>query len=130
MGYGWALFSVALVSAAQLLLKWAMMHLPPLNALRLWLDPANAGTIVLLAGGLLAYVCSIACWFMALRRLPLNKAYPLLSLSYVLVAACALMIPEFNERFTFSRLMGVALICGGLLLICLPAGGKGDMPRR
>lgn len=129
-GYGWALFSVVLVSAAQLLMKWAMMHLPPLAAPRLWLDPGNAAAIVLLAGGLLAYACSMGCWFMALRRLPLNKAYPLLSLSYVLVAAGALMIPEFHERFTLSRLMGVALICGGLLLICLPARKKDAAPLR
>ncbi|WMQ74632.1 MAG: 4-amino-4-deoxy-L-arabinose-phosphoundecaprenol flippase subunit ArnF [Sodalis sp.] len=66
---------------------------------------------------------------MALRRLPLNKTYPLLSLSYAPVAAYALMIPEFHERLTLSRLVGVALICGGLLLICPPSRKKDAAPR-
>ncbi|MGP4123435.1 MAG: 4-amino-4-deoxy-L-arabinose-phosphoundecaprenol flippase subunit ArnF [Sodalis sp. (in: enterobacteria)] len=130
MGYVWALFSVALVSAAQLLIKWAMMHLPTLSAPRLWLNPGNTEAMTLLACGMSAYACSVGCWFMALRYLPLNKAYPLLSLSYIPVTACALMIPEFHERFTLSRLIGVALISGGLLLICLPVNKKDSEPRR
>ncbi|UDG79940.1 putative 4-amino-4-deoxy-L-arabinose-phosphoundecaprenol flippase subunit ArnF [Candidatus Steffania adelgidicola] len=111
---------MVLVSAAQLLMKWGMMHLPPLGDYRLWFASANIGPIFFLMGGLTAYVCSTGFWFMTLRRLPLNKAYPLLSLSYILVATCALMIPEFDEHFTLSQLIGEMLIFIGLLLISLP----------
>ncbi|MFG7416369.1 hypothetical protein ACG00L_27290, partial [Klebsiella pneumoniae] len=37
--------------------------------------------------GLLGYLLSMVCWYFALHRLPLSKAYALLSLSYILVWA-------------------------------------------
>lgn len=120
MGALWALGSVLLVSCAQLLLRWSMMSLPPINdfaafchVLLTW--PIAAFT---LPGGLLAYVLSMLCWLLALQRMALSKAYPLLSLSYVLVWGAALALPMFKEAFQWGKLLGVALIFSGLLLIC------------
>lgn len=122
MGIIWALGSVLLVSCAQLLLRWSMMSLPPVSdvaafcrVLLTWPTATFA-----LAGGLLAYALSMLCWFLALQRVALSKAYPLLSLSYVLVWAAALALPLFNEAFQWGKLLGVALIFSGLLLICWP----------
>ena len=122
MGYVWALMSVLLVSGAQLVLKWAMVTLPPvshpqemLNAL---LGLSN-GALALCAG-ILAYALSMVCWFLALRHIALSKAYPLLSLSYVLVWAAAIWLPWLNERFSAGKLVGVSVIFIGLLLVCLP----------
>jgi len=123
MGYIWALMSVLLVSCAQLIMKWAMVTLPPfehvgqiINAL-IQITPGAQALMI----GLFAYVCSMACWFMALRRIPLSKAYPLLSLSYVLVWATAIWLPWLNEAFSLMKLLGVGVIFIGLLLVCLPA---------
>jgi undecaprenyl phosphate-alpha-L-ara4N flippase subunit ArnF len=123
MGYIWALMSVLLVSCAQLIMKWAMVTLPPfehvgqiINAL-IHITPGAQALII----GLFAYVCSMACWFMALRRIPLSRAYPLLSLSYVLVWATAIWLPWLNEAFSLMKLLGVGVIFIGLLLVCLPA---------
>jgi undecaprenyl phosphate-alpha-L-ara4N flippase subunit ArnF len=120
MGILWALCSVLLVSGAQLLLRWSMMSLPSVgepsaffSALLSWPFAACA-----LFAGLAAYACSMLCWLLALRRIALSKAYPLLSLSYVLVWAAALILPAFNEVFQWGKLAGVALIFSGLLLIC------------
>ncbi|KQN54311.1 4-amino-4-deoxy-L-arabinose-phosphoundecaprenol flippase subunit ArnF [Erwinia sp. Leaf53] len=122
MGWLLAFSSVFLVSAAQLLLKWAMVQLPAvgqllpfLNVLRQFSPPVLA-----LLAGLLAYALSMLCWLLALRRLPLGRAYPLLSLSYVLVWAAALWLPGLNECFYWGSLAGVALIVAGLLLIGWP----------
>lgn len=122
MGIMWALWSVILVSGAQLLLRGAMMLFPPVSdpaaffaSLLAW--PAAA---YLLSCGLLAYALSMLCWFLALQRMTLSKAYPLLSLSYVLVWAGALALPALNEAFQWGKLAGVALIFSGLLLICWP----------
>ncbi|MGB9097142.1 4-amino-4-deoxy-L-arabinose-phosphoundecaprenol flippase subunit ArnF [Erwinia sp.] len=122
MGILWALCSVLLVSGAQLLLRWSMMSLPSvgdplafLHALITTPLPASA-----LFAGLAAYALSMLCWFLALQRIALSKAYPLLSLSYVLVWAAALLLPAFNEVFQWGKLAGVALIFSGLLLICWP----------
>ncbi|KAB8306638.1 4-amino-4-deoxy-L-arabinose-phospho-UDP flippase [Erwinia endophytica] len=127
MGIILALCSVLLVSGAQLLMRWSMMNLPAtsdppaLFAALLALSPAALG----LFGGLAAYAVSMGCWFLALRRVPLSKAYPLLSLSYVLVWGAALYLPSLNEPFQWGKLVAVALIFGGLLLICWPsAKGK------
>lgn len=120
MGIILALCSVLLVSGAQLLMRWSMINLPVGNppaalfSALLALPPAAIG----LAAGLAAYTLSMLCWFLALQRVALSKAYPLLSLSYVLVWGAALSLPALHEVFHWGRLMGVALIFSGLLLIC------------
>ncbi len=126
MGYFWALMSVLLVSCAQLIMKWAMVALPPverpetlLRAL-LGLSPGALALVV----GLLAYAFSMGFWFLALRRIALSKAYPLLSLSYVLVWGAAIWLPWLNERFSAGKLLGVSAIFIGLLLVCLPSGKR------
>ena len=73
MGLIWALFSVGLVSAAQLLLRGAMVELPPLSdlfALLNHLFHLRAGTPGLVLG-LSGYLLSMVCWYIALHQLPL-----------------------------------------------------------
>lgn len=126
MGLLFALGSVVLVSAAQLLLKWAMMQLPDISRLPQFLSslshlPLPTAALLL---GLLAYALSMLCWLLALKRLPLSRAYPLLSLSYLLVWLAALWLPGLNEAFHWGKLAGASLIVGGLLLICWPAAKR------
>lgn len=127
MGLLFALGSVVLVSAAQLLMKWAMMQLPDISRLPQFLSslshfPLPTAALLL---GLLAYALSMLCWLLALKRLPLSRAYPLLSLSYLLVWLAALWLPGLNEAFHWGKLAGASLIVGGLLLICWPAAKRG-----
>ncbi|ERH62119.1 hypothetical protein N172_10700 [Pantoea dispersa EGD-AAK13] len=116
---GWllALASVLLVSLAQLLLRTAMLALPPLDT---WTALPWQHGLIPLIGGLAAYGCSMLCWLLALRRLPLNRLYPLLSLSYVLVWLAAISLPALHETFRWSSLAGVILIVCGLLCVALP----------
>ena len=122
MGWLFALSSVLLVSSAQLLMKWAMIQLPaiaqPLPFISIVVT-FSAPAIALIIG-LMAYALSMLCWLMALRRMPLSRAYPLLSLSYLLVWGAALFIPSLNEAFLWGKLAGGVMILGGLLLICWP----------
>ncbi|MBD8166593.1 4-amino-4-deoxy-L-arabinose-phosphoundecaprenol flippase subunit ArnF [Erwinia persicina] len=119
MGWLFAFCSVLLVSAAQLLLKWAMVQLPPLGQTGLFVDTlfTLSWPVLALSGGLVAYGLSMLCWVLALQRLPLSQAYPLLSLSYLLVWLAALWLPGLNEPFLWGKLAGALLILGGLLLI-------------
>ncbi len=114
-GYLWALASVVLVSIAQLVMKDAMVQLPPwqdIPVLLAWLFSFKAGVLGL-GLGILGYGCSMVCWSMALHRIPLGKAYALLSLSYVLVwLAAGLWSP--------ASFIGVGLIVAGVLVIFLP----------
>ncbi|MFG1175084.1 4-amino-4-deoxy-L-arabinose-phosphoundecaprenol flippase subunit ArnF [Erwiniaceae bacterium CAU 1747] len=122
MGWILALCSVLLVTAAQLLMKWAMIQLPaidrPLDFTAAVLTFSWPGLALL--AGLLAYAFSMLCWLLALRRLPLSRAYPLLSLSYLLVWGIALFIPSLSESFIWGKLLGGLLILTGLLLIFWP----------
>lgn len=53
----------------------------------------------------------------ALRHLPLNRAYPLLSVSYALVYLAAVILPWFNESATLLKTLGTLFILFGVGLI-------------
>lgn len=122
-GLHWALFSVLLVSGAQLMLRYAMVSLPPVTFseafIQALLQPQK-GTLALLLG-LAGYLASMGCWYVALHRLPLSKAYALLSLSYILVWAAAIWLPGWHEPFSVRGGLGVLLIVAGVLVIFRPA---------
>ena len=118
-GFTLALSSVALVSVAQLGMRWSMTRLPLpadwLTALgNATVDPLALGIVIM---AIVAYALSMLCWLGALQYLPLGRAYSLLSISYVLVYLLAASLPGFNEPFSLSRTLGVALVILGVLTI-------------
>ena len=121
-GVRWALLSVLLVSVAQLLLRYAMTNLPPVDFSGAFVLAAlqSQKALLILLAGLLGYVASMACWYFALHRLALSKAYALLSLSYILVGAAAIWLPGWHEPFSLRGGLGVLLIMAGVLVIFLP----------
>jgi len=70
-----------------------------------------------IAGGVLCYAASLLGWLAALRHLPLNVAYPMLSISYALVYLLAVCIPSFGETLTPGKTLGVLCILLGAILI-------------
>jgi uncharacterized membrane protein len=54
-------------------------------------------------------------WLMLLRMMELSKAYPLQSVSYVLVIAMSFFI--FNEQISTHQLIGCGLIIAGSLVV-------------
>ncbi|KPA91873.1 cation/cationic drug transporter [Pseudomonas asplenii] len=121
-GFTFASASVVLVSSAQLGMRWSMTRLPEPSQ---WLDALMTGNVSLVAlavvaASILAYALSMLCWLMALRDLPLGRAYSLLSVSYALVYLLAASLPFFNESFSLSKTLGVALVILGVLTINSP----------
>ncbi|MEQ4910758.1 4-amino-4-deoxy-L-arabinose-phosphoundecaprenol flippase subunit ArnF [Proteus terrae] len=120
-GYLWAIGSALLVTAAQLLLKFGMSELPELQLEKQWFDItwlwANIAPIAIVFVGLVGYVLSMVCWLFTLRTIPLNKAYPLISLSYVFVYFLAVILPWFQETPSWTKTAGVAFIMIGVWLI-------------
>nr|WP_256665145.1 4-amino-4-deoxy-L-arabinose-phosphoundecaprenol flippase subunit ArnF [Pseudomonas sp. SLFW] len=118
-GLGLALCSVALVSAAQLAMRWSMLRLPqPLQwPMALQADTVNGTALGVVFSAIVVYGLSMLCWLGALRDLPLSRAYSLLSLSYALVYGLAALLPFFNETLTVPRTVGVTLIVVGVITI-------------
>ena len=127
-GYGWIACSVVLVCIAQLAMKYGMNQLPAeigVDSYRQLLQVdilLAAGTPIAL--GMLCYVLSVGCWVTALERLPLSVAYPLLSISYILVYLAAVALPFFDEVLSVRRLAGILLLCVGVVFVSLPSRGR------
>ncbi|AOM40322.1 4-amino-4-deoxy-L-arabinose-phosphoundecaprenol flippase subunit ArnF [Xenorhabdus hominickii] len=123
-GYFWGLVSALLVTVAQLLLKWGVAHLPEFSLSTYWLDIEwlwlNCNHLLIVMAGLMGYALSMLCWFFTLKYLPLNKAYPILSLSYVFVYLMAALLPWFNETISWLKTVGVIFILLGVWLISRP----------
>lgn len=66
-------------------------------------------------GGLACYVVSVVVWIMALSRVPVSVAYPLLSIGYIVNAFAAWYL--FGESLTAQKLIGIGFICVGVWLV-------------
>ena len=114
-GITFALGSVLLVSSAQLGMRWSMSHLPSPEQ---WLSaPIDLAAVAVVLAAVLAYALSMLSWLLALRDLPLGRAYSLLSISYALVYLLAASLPLFHEDFSLSKSLGVALVILGVITI-------------
>jgi undecaprenyl phosphate-alpha-L-ara4N flippase subunit ArnF len=127
-GLSYAVASVALVSAAQLSMRWSMTRLPAVHE---W--PPAAGVtfqwlaLAVLLAGICGYAASLWCWLRALADLPLNRAYSLLSLSYPLVYLSAAVLPGLGGTLNAGKTGGVILILAGVLLINARAPGEAPL---
>jgi multidrug transporter EmrE-like cation transporter len=66
-------------------------------------------------GGLACYVVSVVVWIMALSRVPVSVAYPMLSVGYIVNAVAAWLL--FGESLTAQKLVGIAFIVVGVFLV-------------
>jgi multidrug transporter EmrE-like cation transporter len=66
-------------------------------------------------GGLACYVISVVVWVIALSRVEVSVAYPLLSVGYVVNAIAAWYL--FGEAVTPMRMAGIGIIIIGVCLV-------------
>lgn len=121
LGYGAA--SVVLVSAAQLAMRWSVTQLPRLETLPVAGLEAHPLAAAMLVLGICAYAASLLCWLAALARMPLGRAYSLLSLSYPIVYVAAALLPGLGGSLSIGKTTGVVLVVMGVVLI--NARGRG-----
>lgn len=72
-------------------------------------------------GGLLVYGTGVIFWLLALSNFELSYVYPFASLSYIGVIFGSYFF--FKERMNVMRLLGVAVIIAGVIMIGL-SGAK------
>src|SRR5665213_691341 len=111
------LTGVLLNAVAQLLLKAGSRAIADVT-----LSAGNAWTIIEriainppILGGLLCYAISVVVWILALSRVEVSIAYPMLSIGYVVNAIAAWML--FGEDLNMARVTGIGVIIVGVWLV-------------
>lgn len=66
-------------------------------------------------GGMACYAVSLVVWIMALSRVPVSIAYPMLSIGYVVNAFVAHY--WFGEALVAQKLLGIGFIVVGVVLV-------------
>ena len=117
VSFSLVLLGVLLNATAQLLLKagtnavgvfqFSASNLVPIG----W----KIATQPFILGGLACYVVSVVLWILALSRVEVSVAYPMLSIGYVVNAAAAYFL--FGEALGAQRSAGIAIIIVGVFLV-------------
>lgn len=107
------LLAAAIAACGQVLLKYAMTQVGPLNfspsvILRALMQPY-------LPLALAIYALALFLWLEVLSKTPLSVAYPVLAVTYVLVPLISHFV--FNERLVSTQYVGMFLILAGVTLI-------------
>ena len=111
-----AVFCVLLSSAAQLAMKRGMGAPAGSDVAATY---AQALTSPMVWLGLVLYGASAVLWLWVLSRLDVSRAYPLVSLGFVVTLA--LGIVRLGEPFSWLRVAGCTLIVIGVSLLALDA---------
>lgn len=111
------LFGVLLNAFAQLLLKAGVRQLGhfDFSLVNAWPVARTLSTNLPIIGGLSCYVVSVVVWILALSRVEVSIAYPMLSIGYVVNAGLAWYL--FDEAVGPQRLLGIAVIIIGVIVV-------------
>lgn len=107
---------VLLNAAAQLLLKAGANQVGPMELTSRFFSTLH--DLVFSApvyAGLLCYAISVVIWIVALTRVDVSLAYPMLSIGYIVTAIAAWAL--FGEALTPMRLAGIGVIILGVCLL-------------
>jgi multidrug transporter EmrE-like cation transporter len=118
----WAAFAlvmtgVLLNAIAQLALKASVSDTGVIN-LDLHSLLSSAGSLVTnlwLWVGLICYAISVVVWILALSRVDVSIAYPMLSIGYILNAIAASHL--FNEPMGVGKVIGIGVIILGVYIL-------------
>ena len=118
--FGMILAGVLLNAGAQLLLKAGTRAIGVIGAsgaggFALAQTALNVALQPFIVAGLLCYVLSVGIWIVALSRVDVSVAYPMLSIGYVVNAVAAWWL--FGEALTPMRLAGITVILIGVVLV-------------
>jgi multidrug transporter EmrE-like cation transporter len=117
VSFALVLAGVLLNAAAQLLLKAGTNRIgefafSAVNVLPVGMKIASSPFIL---GGIGCYVVSVVVWILALSRVEVSIAYPMLSIGYVVNAVAAWYL--FGEAVSAQRMVGIGTIIVGVFLV-------------
>ena len=117
VSFSLVLAGVLLNAAAQLLLKAGTNRIGEFafsldNVVPIGVKVASSPFVM---GGLACYAVSVVVWIMALSRVPVSVAYPMLSIGYIVNAVAAWLL--FGESLAAQKLVGIGFIVVGVWLV-------------
>lgn len=117
LSFSLILTGVLLNAAAQLLLKAGTNAIGHFEFSRDNILPVGwqLATEPHIFAGLSFYVISVVVWIMALSRVEVSIAYPMLSIGYVVNALAAWWL--FGEAVSLTRLAGIGVIIIGVYIV-------------
>lgn len=119
MAYFFIALMLVLTCYGQLVIKWRVTQAGALPT-----DLAGQAhylfallTSPWIISGLAAAFLASVCWMMALTKLELSRAYPFTALTFIFILFFSALL--FNDSITAGKLIGTALIIGGVCVIAL-----------
>ena len=115
--FGLVMTGVLLNAVAQLALKASVSDTGIIN-LDMQSLLSSAGTLVTnlwLWVGLICYAISVVVWILALSRVDVSIAYPMLSIGYIVNALAASQL--FNEPLGIGKVVGIGIIILGVYVL-------------
>jgi multidrug transporter EmrE-like cation transporter len=111
------LTGVMLNAAAQLLLKAGSRAITDVSfsLANTWTLAARMALNPPILGGLALYVISVVFWILALSRVDVSVAYPMLSIGYIVSALAGWLL--FAEAVSAARVAGIVVIIAGVWLV-------------
>jgi len=111
------LTGVMLNAAAQLLLKAGSRAITDVSfsLANTWTLAARMALNPPILGGLALYVVSVVFWILALSRVDVSIAYPMLSIGYIVSALAGWLL--FSEAVSAARVAGIVVIIVGVWLV-------------
>jgi multidrug transporter EmrE-like cation transporter len=108
---------VLLNAAAQLLLKAGTRALGVITLDSVSFFSTTVAVVFqpYILAGLVCYVLSVGIWILALSRVDVSIAYPMLSIGYVVNAFAAWWL--FGEQLTAMKLVGIGTILLGVYML-------------
>lgn len=117
--FAWVLSGVLLNAVAQLLLKAGASSAGPISLAAgspfMWRTAVGLAQHPAILGGLVCYAVSVIVWIVALSRVEVSIAYPMLSIGYVVNALLAWWL--FGEDLNAQRWLGIGVIVVGVVLV-------------
>jgi drug/metabolite transporter (DMT)-like permease len=117
MGYVFIALTVLLTGYPQVVLKYelnSVAKIPSGLPMVGFLLKFTFSRPLVLSGFLSGFLASLA-WMAALSEFELSYAYPFMSLNFVFVVVLSFLL--FGERMHIYKLIGLALICLGVLFV-------------
>ncbi|MGI5076288.1 SMR family transporter [Treponema maltophilum] len=109
------LVSVLLNSAAQIFIRKGMLQIGEMTIRSMISNIGTLLTNIWLWIAMLCYAVSVLLWMSILSKVQVSFAYPFLSVGYIISAVIGYFF--FNESLSLIRIVGLAVICIGVILI-------------